>query len=129
MQHPALLHSEGRFEVLGSRFEVGCEGLGGKPALGEDLQELVAGNALAAIDLGHTLCEPLVEGGLADFEPFLLGFEQVECLGDDLGGGGIVAAVEFALDALFDCGIEGDRHGGKYTSGIASGPHSCGETA
>jgi hypothetical protein len=24
-----------------------------------------------------------------------------------------VAAVEFALDALFGCGIEGDRHGGS----------------
>ena len=57
-------------------------------ALGEDLQELVAGDAFAAIDLGHALFEPLVEGGLADFEPFLLGLEEVECLGDDLGGRG-----------------------------------------
>jgi hypothetical protein len=81
-----------------------------------------AGYAFAAIDLGHALFEPLVEGGLADFEPFLLGLEEVECLGDDLGGGGVVAAVELALDALFGCGIEGDRHGGKYTPGGAVDP-------
>jgi len=74
---------------------------------------MVAGDAFAAIDLGHALSEPLVEGGLADFEPLLLRFEEVEGLGDDLGGGGVVAAVEFALDALFGCGIEGDRHGGS----------------
>jgi hypothetical protein len=52
-------------------------------ALGEDLRELVAGDAFAAIDLGHALFEPLVGGGLADFEPFLLGLEEVECLGDE----------------------------------------------
>lgn len=59
--------------------------LGLERALSEDLQELVAGDAFAAIDLGHALFEPLVESGLADFKPFLLGFEQVEGLGDDLG--------------------------------------------
>ena len=46
----------------------------------------------------------------ADFEPFLLGLEEIECLGDDLGGGGEMAADEFALDALFGRGIEVDRH-------------------
>src|ERR1017187_1029001 len=85
-------------------------------ALGEDLQELVAGDAFAAIDLGHAFFEPLVEGGLADLKPFLLGLKEIESLGDDLGGGAIMAAVEFALDALFGCGIEGDRHGGKYSA-------------
>ena len=55
-------------------------------ALGEDVQELVAGDAFAAIDLGQALFAPPVEGGLADLKPFLLGLKEVEGLGDDLGG-------------------------------------------
>jgi hypothetical protein len=82
-------------------------------SLGEDFQELVAGDALTTIDLGDAFLEPRVEGGLSDLKPFLLGLEEVESLGDDLGGGGVVAALKFALDALFGCGIEGDRHGGS----------------
>ena len=48
--------------------------------------ELVAGDAFATTDLGHALFEPGVERGLADLKPLLPGFEEVEGLGDNVGG-------------------------------------------
>jgi hypothetical protein len=83
----------------------------------EDIEQAVAGYAFAAVDLGHALFEPCVECRLAEFKPLFFGLEKVESLLDDLGGGAVVAAVEFALDALIGCGIEGDGHAEVYLLG------------
>jgi hypothetical protein len=56
--------------------------------LGEDLEDLVAGDALAAVELGYAFREPSVECGLADLKPFFFGLEEVEGLGDEFVGGG-----------------------------------------
>lgn len=56
----------------------------------------------------------LVDGFAIAEEPVLsclLGFDEVEGVCDQLGGLGVTASGELALDALFGGGIEVERHG------------------
>ena len=73
---------------------------------------LLEGVGLAALNLGNTLVEQLVNGVTVVEEPVFLGVEEVEGTMDDLGGVGVVSAGEFALDALLGLGVEGEGHGG-----------------
>jgi hypothetical protein len=53
------------------------------------------------LNLGIALIQPLADGFLVSQEPVFLGFEKTQRAGNHLGGFGVVAAIEFALDSLF----------------------------
>jgi hypothetical protein len=67
--------------------------------------------AFAARSLGKGAVEAGVDGFLVAEEPVVLGLEEVEGAVDELGGRGIGATVELALDAVFGGGVEDEAHG------------------
>ena len=81
--------------------------------------------AFAALGLGEGAVEIGVDGFLVAEEPVLLhclGLYEIERVGEQLSGFAEGAAVELALDALFDGGVEGDCHIGSITRDQQSGP-------
>lgn len=63
--------------------------------------------------------EPVFHRLIVDTVVGLLRFHEVEGMGDELGGVAEAALLKLALDALFDGGIEGERHGESITLGRA----------
>ena len=68
--------------------KISLEGLErtGLATFGEGIEEAFGGDAFAAVDLGHALFEPCVEGGLGAFKPLFFCLEEVEGVFDDFGG-------------------------------------------
>lgn len=79
----------------------------------EEGLRFIQGIALASFGFSEAEVEAVVNGVAVTQEPVFLGFEEVEGVGDDLGGVVEVASVEFTLDALFGLGVEGEVHGGS----------------
>jgi hypothetical protein len=93
---------------------------------GEDFEELVAGDTLAAANLGHAFLQPEVEGGLADLKPFFFGLEQVQCVGDNLGR---LPIVPRSSSRWMRSSVAGSRARvmGKYTPGLRGDRRVIGE--
>lgn len=72
--------------------------------------ELFFGVAFATVGLGAALCETREQCSVARVE-FCFGLDEIEGVGEQLGGFAEGAAVELALDSLFGGGVEGDGHG------------------
>jgi hypothetical protein len=75
---------------------------------------LFGGVGFATLGLGEAEVEVLVEGVAIAEEPVFcggFGFEQIEGVGEEVGGFVEAAAVEFTLDAGFGGGVEGQAHG------------------
>jgi len=90
--------------------------------IGEPGLHLFGGVELAARGLGETHIKGTVDSILIAEPPVFhlfsqrlgsgrFGFEEVEGVGDELGGVVVAGAGEFLLDALFEGGVEGERHG------------------
>ena len=75
----------------------------------EKIADLISGDPFAAVDLGKALVEVFGDGLLVA-EPVILGVEEIEGVGDDLGWFAIAAKVDLPLDALFGFGVQGEIH-------------------
>jgi hypothetical protein len=73
---------------------------------------------LTGIWVGRHPCGDL---GLVGLEPLFFGFEEGDGAGDDLSRVAIVAEIDFALDALFGGGIEGEVDGGSIAPRVRLG--------
>jgi hypothetical protein len=90
--------------------------------------ELCLVEDFAAFALGDALFEVGVESGAAGEGVFALGFDEVEGVGDEVGGFAITADGELLLEELFGGGIEGERHGESIPlAGVVGGPDFVGE--
>lgn len=81
-----------------------------RSALVEEGLELLAGHAFSALDLREAFVETPVKSLLVHRQPKVLIFQERQGVRDDLGGSGVMAALDFALDDLFAGGIEGQVH-------------------
>jgi len=79
-------------------------------AFGHAGAELFFGVAFPSVGLGAALCKTREQCSVARVE-FCFGLDEIEGVGEQLGGFAEGTAVELALDSLFDGGIEGDSHG------------------
>ena len=100
---------------MGSRREGGGSSrLAGSLAFGEESAGFFGGVGFAALGLSEAYVEALIDGVTVAEQPVLccfFGFEEVERVGDDFGRLAEAATVEFAPDAGFGGGIEGQTHG------------------
>jgi hypothetical protein len=82
-------------------------------AFGEDGFGFFGGVTFPTLLGGEALVEGRIDRVAVVKKPVVFSFEKVEGVVDDVGGSGVGAAVELALDTLFGGGIEGQAHGGS----------------
>jgi hypothetical protein len=79
----------------------------GGSAVCQDAAGFLGGVGFATGGLRHALFEALIDGVLVLEEPVLLGLEEGDGAGDDLGRLAVVAEIDLTLDALLGGGVEG----------------------
>ena len=109
---------------FGQTVGVGGSRLAGRSSIGEDSAGYLGRGRFAVLGLSEAFVEALVDCFPVAQQPILccfFGFEEIERVGDEVGGLAKTATLEFTLDAGSGGWIEGQALGGSIPLGLDVG--------